>query len=332
MTLLHDSIGRRKRETPQSSGKRFKPTARALTIMEKLHRHGPLPSSFLHAYCEREGFRSEGRTLDALTHLFNEDNTPHQGRYLERPWQQFDTFDARYHELMYDVREPALAALDQHGRLFPNTPETASDHWKHDTFLAAVTASIELAVLLEPEKYEYIFHDEIVTRLGRFSFPIGEINLKPDRSFGIKYKATGGVRLFLIEADRSTEPNKVRKQNRKTHERAIDLYLKFIGQGEYKKYFPQGTRLMLIHIFASQAKMQHVREMTGNSAFTLFQHWSNFSRYFIPPKPRLDLFTGPYQRAGQPDFYISQATQAEPQSVLSPLQPADLKIRASGRR
>jgi hypothetical protein len=33
---------------------------------EKLHRHGPLSSSFLHAYCEREGFRNEGRTLDAL--------------------------------------------------------------------------------------------------------------------------------------------------------------------------------------------------------------------------------------------------------------------------
>jgi hypothetical protein len=44
----------------------------------------------------------------------------------------------------------------------PDHPPRTSDHWKHDTFLAAVTASIELAVLSEPEKYEYIFHDEIV--------------------------------------------------------------------------------------------------------------------------------------------------------------------------
>jgi hypothetical protein len=174
-----------------------------------------------------------------------------------------------------------------------------------DTFCSAITASIELEVLRQRDKYEYIFHDEIVSRLGRFTFDVGNEELEPDRAFGIRYKQTGGVRLFLIEADRGTEQNKKRK-GRKSHQGNIQLYYQFIGQGIYKKYFGEQSRLMLIAMFSSPRKMENVREMTGNSAFTLFQSWPTFSRFFKPPKPRPDLFTGPWLRAGMEPFFINQ--------------------------
>ena len=302
--LLTDSLGRRKRTTPHSTGRRVIPTPRHLLMMEKLHRHGPLPSSFLVEYASR-AYKSPKNSLEALTHLFNEDNTFHGRRYLDRPWQQFQTFDARYQELMYDVLPVAHLALEDAGRLFQNTPVTSTLSWKHDAFCSATTASIELAILNEPEKYEYIFHDEIVSRIGHVVFPMGDTTLRPDRAFGIKYKATGGVRLFLIEADCATEPD-VSKAKRKTHTRALEHYKAFIGEGEYKKYFGQGTRLMLLYLFSSKRKMENVIEMAGNNTYILFQSWPTFARHFIPPKPRHDLFTGSYFRAGHPPFFINQ--------------------------
>ena len=42
------------------------------------------------------------------------------------------------------------------------------------------------------------------------------------------------------------------------------------------------------------------------SNFMLFQSWPKFGDRFRPPAPRLDLFTGPWERAGpHPSFYIN---------------------------
>jgi hypothetical protein len=307
MRVLRDSIGRRKRWTPIATRARYRPTERGIIMMEKLHRHGALPSSFLHAYCVLEGYRNRGRTLDNLTNLYNESQTPHGGRYLDRPFQQAATFDARYQEIMYEIAAPGLEALAERGLYHKYAPVPSNNHWIHDAFCSAFTASIELAVLAEPERYEYIFHDEIVERLGgHFLFEVAGEELEPDRSFGIRYKPSGGARIFLLEADRGTETNTTKsKKPRKTQDKSIRLYNTFIGQGAYQKYFPQGTRLMLIRIFSSPPKMEHVRDMTGNCTFTLFQSWPTFTRFFKPPLPKLDFFTGPYLRAGHPAFFIN---------------------------
>ena len=303
MSALTDSLGRRKRISPYSTGKRVIPTERALLMMEKLHRHGPLSTPFLVEFAGQK-FSSRNRTLERLTDLFNEDNTPHQGRYLDRPHQQFATLDARYHDLMYDVLPPAVEALKDTERFFLNTPETSSLKWKHDAFCAAITASVDLAAAQHPEQYEYIFHDEIVSRIGKFEFPIGSYLLRPDRAFGIRYKPSGQARIFLIEADCATEPL-TGPAKRKTQERTLAHYKTFIQDREYHRYFPHGTRLMLLYVFSSKNRMHNVMQMAGNNTYVLFQSWSAFSKYFIPPKPRHDLFTHGWLRAGNSEFFIS---------------------------
>ncbi len=87
MTQL-DTLGRRRRLHPRSTGKRVSLQERDWLWLRKLHEHGPLPSSFLLAFAE-DSHRSEKRAKERLTDLFNEDNTPHGGPYLARPPQQF---------------------------------------------------------------------------------------------------------------------------------------------------------------------------------------------------------------------------------------------------
>ena len=47
------SLGRRSRLHPQSTGKRITLTERDLLWFEKIHEHGPLPSSFLLEYSKQ---------------------------------------------------------------------------------------------------------------------------------------------------------------------------------------------------------------------------------------------------------------------------------------
>lgn len=96
----HDTLGRRHREHPVSTGKRVTPQPRDLLWFQKLHEHGPLSSTYLHAFSQHLA-RNEKRARDRLTDLFNESNAPHGGAYLARPWQQFQTLDARYQNLVY---------------------------------------------------------------------------------------------------------------------------------------------------------------------------------------------------------------------------------------
>jgi hypothetical protein len=102
MELTHDRLRRRYRSRPVSTGKRIRPSERDILLFEKLHRHGPLSTRYLVAYSQLLR-KSATRAKDRLTGLFNEDDTPHNGTYLDRPWQQFETLDARQNDLVYDL-------------------------------------------------------------------------------------------------------------------------------------------------------------------------------------------------------------------------------------
>lgn len=75
---------------------------------EKLHHHGPLPTSYLHAFTEHLA-RDRARTLKRLASLH------HEANLLDRPAQQFDTLDARYNQLIYDLGPRSLQVLHDEG-------------------------------------------------------------------------------------------------------------------------------------------------------------------------------------------------------------------------
>lgn len=133
-----DTLGRRKRTRRQPSGRTIRPQPRDLFWFEKLHHHGPLPTSYLHAFTEHLA-RNLAPTLKRLA-------SPHrEANLLNRPTQQFDTFDARYNQLIYDLGLRTLQALQDEG-IYRHDAPLPTGPWKHRVELSIVNLSGECPV------------------------------------------------------------------------------------------------------------------------------------------------------------------------------------------
>ena len=204
--LTHDKLGRRHRERPLSTGKRVTAQPRDLLWFQKLHEHGPLSSRFLHAFSQ-DLCRSEKRARDRLTDLFNESETPHAGTYLKRPWQQFETLDARYQDLVYDLAPAAEGALKEQG-LWHEYGASPGGPWRHQAMVATITASVELATLGDP-RVKFIPQHAVLARAGtglRWSVPFvnpatgqeERHDLIPDALFGLEYRDGRAIELSVL--------------------------------------------------------------------------------------------------------------------------------------
>ena len=315
MNDLRDCAGRRRRDRRSPTGMQLGLTERDLLWLEKLHRHGPLASTFLLAY-SRSTHRSDGRAKDRLTHLYHEAGK-HGGAYLERPWQQFATQGARYHDLVYDVSDAGLRALKDAGRLREHVP-APSGPWVHRYMTAAITASIEIAALRN-DNVRYIFGDEILRRAEtslRFPVTVASVtsNLIPDALFGLEYAAGGRklYRFFIVEADRGTEPATATasRHRRKSYERTIDQYREFVGRGQYRQPLRLTAGMVVLNVTTSEARLQNLIELTGKlseggrNSYMLFAALPALGRAFRPVEVLDHLLTTPWQRAGLPGFRI----------------------------
>ncbi len=317
-----DALQRRRRDRRAPMGKHLSPQARDLLWFEKIHDHGPLSSTYLHAF-SAELRRSGKRARDRLTDLFNEDRTPHGGSYLGRPWQQFQTFDARYQDLVYDLTPASETALKEAGRWSDHAAANAGP-WLHRYMVACITASIELATLNDPN-LTYIPQRAVLERTGatlRYPVPyqnpttkkVETADLIPDAIFGLEYRrgSEASYRFFIVEADRATEPSRSTKFNRKSHFRTIMQYRAYVGEGLYKAHLNLTAGMMVLNITTGKATKDRMLALTdelsgkGNT-YLLFRTCENFGRYFKPPKPLPELLTGEWTRAGYPPFRIDRS-------------------------
>ena len=319
--LTHDAVLRRRRDRRTSTGKRVTPQERDLLWFEMLHRHGPLSSTYLHAF-SRELRVSEKRARDRLTDLYNEERTPHSGPYLDRPWQQFATFDSRYNDLVYDLAPAAVAALKEAGRWSDYAPKPAGP-WRHRYMVAAITASIELATL-DDLNLTYIPQQAILARAGvQLRYPTSIINpatkrsetidLIPDALFGLEYRHTGQplYRFFLVEADRATEPATSVRFNRKSYLRNLLQYEQYVGGGLYREHLRLTAGIMVLNVTTSEETVARLIALAqallpeGNP-YLLFRAAETFGRYFKPAKPMRELLSGPWARAGREAVRIGE--------------------------
>ena len=316
-----DTLGRRKRLHPQSTGKRVTPTERDLLWFSLLHEHGPLPSSYLHQRT-RDRWTSQKRAKERLTDLFNEVNTPHGGPYLARPLQQFRTLDSRYNELVYDLAPAAKAALQDAG-LWREYASRQSGPWLHAHMVACITASIELATL-ESDEVSFIAGWRVLERAKTdLRFPVSFVDpasqrritkdLIPDALFGLEYHTPEGsrFRFFVVEADRATEPLTASTWNRKSVVRSFRQYQTYIGDGRYREHLKLTAPLIVLN-FCSDATRAEKMVATlqtlepGGVTYQLFQSWAGFCNVWRPQPPNGDLLAGPWQRAGCSPFQIDQ--------------------------
>lgn len=321
----HDRLNRRQRMRANSTGKRVTPQPRDLLWMQKIHEHGPLSSAFLHAY-SRQLCRNEKRARDRLTDLFNEDHTPHGGAYLARPWQQFATFDARYQQLVYELAPAAELTLKQQG-LWQEKAGGASGPWKHRYMVAAITASIELAVK-ERDDIAYIPQHEILDRAdANLRYPVPFENpatrkyetrdLIPDALFGLEYRqgSEKSYRFFVVEADRGTEPTRTSRFDRKSHLRTLLQYREYVGRGLYKDHLNLTAGLLVLNVVTSKATMNGMLRLTGEispkgNSYQLFQVAEGFGTTFRPTEPLEKLILEPWRRARTEELSLADGWSA----------------------
>ena len=317
-----DSLGRRKRTRPTSTGKRVTPQEADLVWFSKLQEHGPLPSSYLLAYTA-DMRKSQKRAADRLTDLFNEEETKHGGRYLERPPQQFRTIDSRYNQLVYDLAPAGRKALKEAGQTIAASAKP-SGPWLHRFMVSCVTASIELATL-ERSDITYIPQHQILKRADvELRYPVAFAEPKsgqtitkdliPDAMFGLQYHTPRGnrFRFFAVECDRATEPATTTNFNRKSWLRNLLQYREYIGKGLYKEHLRLTAPMLVLNVTSDEKRLWKMVAVTeqevgdaGNS-YLLFRYAPDFGPVFKPRGPLTDLLDTPWKRAGQAPFLIDE--------------------------
>lgn len=322
MVERKDSLGRRQRTTPISTGKRITPQPADLIWFQKLHEHGPLPSSHLLAFTKHLR-RSDKRATERLTDLFNEEETKHGERYLERPPQQFRTIDSRYNQLVYDLTPAARQALRE-ANLLSHPGAALSGPWLHRFMVSCVTASIEIGTLDRPDLI-FIPQHRILARAGaelRCPVPIIEPgsgrnlqkDLLPDALFGLEYATNAGnrFRFFVVECDRATEPARTANFNRKSWLRSLLQYRSYVGRKLYRQHLRLTAPLLVLNVVTDDVRLQRLLGVTeaelgaDGSPYLLFQAIDEFGPVWRPPGPIASLLNGPWRRALGKEFRIDQ--------------------------
>ncbi|MCJ8323361.1 MAG: replication-relaxation family protein [Rhizobiales bacterium] len=315
-------IKRRSRTRPTTTNKRVTAQPRDILWFEKIHQHGPLSTSFLHGF-SKHMHNSEKSTKLRLTDFFNEDHTPQNGTFLNRPHQQFRTIDSRYNELIYDITPASTSVLKKAG-LWNIQSAKQSGPWLHNYMVSCVTASIELATL-EREDINFIPQSQILALANtelKYSTQFVEPNggktlikdIIPDALFELEYKHSGQnyFRFFLVEADRGTEPTTTKNFNRKSHLRNLLQYEDYIGNDRYKQHLNLTSPSLVLNVFSDKIKLKKMVDLiettsssTGNP-YMLFQYFKEFDESFKPPKPNSEFLNSSWQRAGKSDFDIGK--------------------------
>lgn len=260
----YDTLGRRNRMKAQSTGKRIRLTERDLLWMQKIHEHGPLPSSYLIRYSQHLG-SNKSRAQNRLTDLFNEDDNGYGKTLLTRPPQQFQTIDARYNELVYGLSKAGEQALND-AKLWSDWVHHPGGPFWHQLMCAKITARIELETR-DRDDVNYIQGWRVLERAqAKLRYPVtfkdpgtGRTvtkDLIPDQIFGIEYITDEGLRyrFYLVEADRGTEP-KTSRQDRKSLARMKAMYDVYIGQGKYRQHLRLRAPMVLHDSFSARSHL-----------------------------------------------------------------------------
>jgi len=315
-----DKLGRRSRWVPTSTGKRITLQPRDWLWLEWIHRHGPLPSSFLLEAAKGYG-RCPKKATERLGDLFHEAGTAHGGAYLTRPRQQFRTLDSRYQALVYDLSEAGRAALVQRGK-WRDQSRGAGGPWLHQFMVAVITASIELAVQAS-DKLEFIPQADILERSETtlrteidYLDPVLDRRVTktfaPDAVFGFEYLTDQGprFRFFVLEADRGTEPLQSQNSARKSLLRSFHQYDAYLGDKLYQKHLKLTAPLLPLTVTTSEKRMGNMLEMLGDmpdlQRLALFKHWPAFADPFRVPPPHLELLDQQWLRAAGAPLRIDQ--------------------------
>jgi|SRR5579863_4555950 len=297
---------------------------------EPLNIHGELYSSYLEPF--GAFYRNTpDYTRKRVSWLSRSRNIRYQGKVggpvYFRPRDQFPKEKERISRnmtLRYDLTERGVQILKRTGRYHP----IKHGGWKdHQIATGCITASLHLAML--HDNVPFITPDYIADDLGvtvPYTAPDGthykDHRLVFDYIFGARR------RVHPIETDLGSEvgragtkkPDTEQFRRRKSYQRMYFQYSELILRSQpdggklYNKAFriPRENGLMPLFITTSKSKVQLMKDIILE--FTDGEGCNWFLMKYVPakifsayesPKPLLELWTGPWERAGRSDFYIN---------------------------
>jgi hypothetical protein len=322
---------RRSRMRRISSGKRIELTDRDIELFALLNRYNLLRSNFLYAFL---GGNSETRFKERLGHLY------HDGRYINRPEQQWQFANCRYMPVIYELDDRGEQVLRERGLIHSDSPLLkkgrmgAYRQFAHQLMICECMASVELGVRKDPS-LRFISWQEIIAKAPEstrkldnpFAIPVSishtfprtgamqraDIKIVPDGLFGLEYTREGSkaYRFFALEADRNTQPVTRSDLQQTSYLRKILAYRQLSAQGIYKSHLGL-PNLFVLTVTTSEPHMTHimslVRELAteGKSKLFLFKTMSSLGDFKKAPEPTAHLLTAPWQRVGYEAFRIDE--------------------------
>ena len=325
---------RRSRMRRVATAKRLQITERDVEVLRLLSRYRYLRSSHLHALA---GGQSHKRFIERLGHLY------HEGGYVDRPSQQWQSINARYMPAVYelgDAGERLLAEVATAGRplspLLRKGRQGAIRQYRHDLMICDILASIEIGTranrgLRLVSWTEILANPKMPTATraaaNPFALPVTvtytcprtnalerwDKSLVPDAIFGIEYSSgeRKTYRFFALEADRNTEPVVRSSLMQTSYLRKLLQYREVTAQRTCVTRFGL-PNLLVLTVTTSEQHLRNIMELagtfsggTGNPSF-LFKTMPSLDSLEKAPAPTPEILTAPWQRVGHADFRIDQ--------------------------
>lgn len=308
---------RRSRMCRVSAGKRIELTPRDLELFKVLSRYRYLPSNFLYAFA---GGASEKRFIERLGHLY------HDGRYVNRPEQQWTFANARYMPVVYELDDAGYRALFEHGIAANGRDRRPARQFAHSLMVCEILASIELSTRASGS-LRFISANEIIAKAPLAShsgyplaFPVSiehpmhgakkicraEFTLVPDAVFGLEYEGKK-YRFFALEADRNTMPVRRAELRQSSYLRKILAYRAIVAQQLYKSRLAL-PNLLVLNVTTNEEHMHNImallKDLTGGSTMFLFKAAPGVGDFVRPLAPMGFLTSDQWLRVGHDPLHL----------------------------
>jgi hypothetical protein len=323
---------RRSRMRRISSGKRIELTERDIELFKLLNRYHYLRSNFLHALL---GGNSETRFKERLGHLY------HDGRYINRPEQQWQFANCRYMPVVYELDDRGEQVLRERGLIYNDSPLLkkgrmgAYRQFAHELMICDCMASIELGVR-QDQSLRFISWQAIIAKAPEstrkldnpFAIPVSishtfprtgatqraDIKVVPDGLFGLEYADDGSkaYRFFALETDRNTQPVARSDLHQSSYLRKILAYRQIATQNIHKSHLGL-PNLLVLTVTTNEPHMANIMSLVkelaheGKSKLFLFKTMSSVGDFKKAPEPTAHMLADAWQRVGHEAFRIDKS-------------------------
>ena len=326
-----ETTKRRSRMRRISTGKRVELTDRDIELFKLLNRYHYLRSNFLYAFL---GGNSETRFKERLGHLY------HDGRYINRPEQQWQFANCRYMPVIYELDDKGEQVLRDRGLMQSDSPLLkkgrmgAYRQFAHQLMICDCLASIELGVRQDPN-LRFISWQEIIVKAPEktrnldnpFELPVSisytfprtgnmhraDIRIVPDGLFGLEYMSNGqkAYRFFALEADRNTLPVRRSDLHQASYLKKLLGYRQIASLNIHKSHLGL-PNLLVLSLITNEPHMRNVMALVeelaheGRSKLFQFKTMSSLGDFEKAPASTPHVLTAPWQRVGYTAFWINK--------------------------